>query len=134
MIEYNIKEEDEFGDRVTIELLIDGEQAGMSTIEFKFDLDGDIPEEHQHLFKEEKYAELETLYVNGSHRGQGFAGSLITETLDYIRTRGYSIAYLNACPTDYYGLSLYNLTNFYKGYGFESFIIEDNNEEMLLNL
>ena len=138
-LKFDIEEEDEYGDRIIIKAILDGEEIGKSVMEFitagywEFE-DEMTEEEYDKHFPEDSFAKVEVIEIKDDYKRKGYATELMSKTIEYIKSRNFKEIYLNASPMGMTGASLTPLVNFYKKFGFKTIVKDDNNEEMVLHI
>lgn len=138
---FDIEEDQEGfdGDRVTIKSFLNEVEVGKIIIEFVYNgfwmFEDEITEEqYDDLFPDDKFAKIEYLEVYDKFKGKRYSKYLMNECLKFIKEKGENIVYLNASPMGFTGLNNEELFNFYKSFGFKTFIKYPDNEEMILKL
>ena len=131
-------------DRVTINAIKDNNIVGNIVIEFVFDAyrefedvieKGEMSDdEYDTIFPNDRFAKIEHLDVIDGEKGNGYAKQLMQRAMDYARSNGESVMYLNASPMGFTGLNINDLTGFYNTFGFQTLIDSGHNVEMFKNL
>jgi len=94
-------------------------------------------DEYDEIFPDDSFLKIEHLVVFDDYKGGGYGKALVSEAINYGKQVGEKIIYLNASPMGGSGLSIGNLVNFYKSFGFKTLPHSDKwskNKEMVLNL
>lgn len=84
------------------------------------------------LSEDDFIGKIEHLEVEDSYKGQGYAKLLMDEAIKFARTNGMMPLYLNASPMGSSGLDSSSLPNFYKRFGFNTFLDQGHNKLMIL--
>lgn len=128
--------------RVTISAMVGRTNVGYIVIEqitngywmFQDDIS---EEEYDEIFPDDSFLKIEHLLVFDDYKSGGYGKQLVNKAIEYAKEIGENIIYLNASPMGGSGLSIGNLVNFYKGFGFKTLPHSEkwaNNKEMVLNL
>ncbi len=128
--------------RVTISAMVGRTNVGYIIVEqitngywiFKDDISED---EYYEIFPDDSFLKIEHLLVFDDYKSGGYGKQLVNKAIEYGKEIGENIIYLNASPMGSSGLSIGNLVNFYKGFGFKTLPHSEkwaNNKEMVLNL
>lgn len=140
---FNYETDDEW---TTIMALLNGKEVGKVVIEFVMDgyrefediindPNNDFTDQdYDKIFPNDRFAEIEYLYVDEEFRGSGIARKLLDKAKSYAKKEGENVLYLNASPMGVRTLNLMDLVGFYKSYGFQEMIVEPNNVEMFMNI
>lgn len=84
-------------------------------------------EEFDEIYPDDLIVKIESVDVEDNFKSQGIGSILMSKMMDLMRNRGYSQFYLNASPMGFGGLSLYELVDFYKKFGFRELKNQGNN-------
>lgn len=79
----------------------------------------------------EPIGKIEHIEIDKKYQNQGYAKILMQKAINKAEKIGWTPIYLNASPMGQIGLSLDNLTNFYKKFGFEIFKKQKSNNLMI---
>lgn len=127
-------------DNVTINAIKDRNIIGKISIEFVFDAysqfedvieSGEITEEeYDKIFPDDRFVEIAYLNIEDSEKRKGYAKILMKRAIEYARSQGESVMYLNASPMGFSGLRINDLTGFYNTFGFQTLVDSGHNVEM----
>jgi GNAT superfamily N-acetyltransferase len=94
-------------------------------------------DEYDELFPDDTFLRIEHLFVPDDYKDNGYGKQLVNQAIQYAKEISEDVIYLNASPMGNSGLSISNLVNFYKKFGFQILPHSDkwsNNKEMILRL
>jgi GNAT superfamily N-acetyltransferase len=91
-------------------------------------------EEYDDLFIDDEFFRIGHVKTEPQARGQKIGKELMKRALNKIKRLGVDTVYLNASPTDFNGLPLNDLVEFYKSFGFKPFLNQGGNVQMILDL
>lgn len=141
-IVYDTKE-----DGVDIKALVNRKEVGSLQLKFKTDAmeefkslieDPDLDFEAtdiKKIFPNNRFAEIDYLVVHDEHYGMGYGKLLMQSALNYARSKGETVAYLNAAPLGQNTpMGVQELVEFYKKFGFQVILDDGHNVEMFANL
>ena len=139
IFDYDVDDE-----RVTISAFKNKKLVGKLDLVFIFDAyhefedviaDGELDEQDiVKIFPNNTFAMIEHLSVVDGEMGKGYTKQLMNTSMDYARSKGETVMYLNASPMGFKGLRINDLVGFYKSFGFQSLIDSGHNVEMFMNI
>lgn len=129
-------------DRMTIILMQNKEIIGKVIIEHIFSgyrefedvMDED---DYYDVFGGDEFFQIEHIEVYKAYAGGGYGKLLMNKAIEYVKSKGGEIIYLNASPIGHRGLDLPNLVAFYEKFGFQeipNIKKWPHNREMILKL
>lgn len=133
-------------DRVIISVLRNRNTMGRIVLEHIFDAYNEFEEiiedpeydfdydDYVKTFPNDRYTIIEHLEVVDGERGKGYAKLLMTKAINYAKSKGENVMYLNASPMGFSGLNINDLVGFYKSFGFQTLIDSGHNVEMIMNI
>lgn len=127
-------------ERVTINAYLDNKFIGKVVIDYVtsgyYEFEDEMSEDrYNELFPDDGFAKIEYISIDDRYTGKGYAKQLMYKALENIKENGEKTVYLNASPMGHHGMSIDDLVEFYKKFGFEIFIDDyDENKEMILKL
>lgn len=130
-INFNIKEVDE--DNIEVNAILNGEKIGSLHIQLLFDIynyefdDVFDEDEFDKLYPDPEIVKIEYLEVDDDYKGMGIAKKLMDKGMSLMKQKGHKQFYLNASPMGFNGLSVVDLVEFYKKYGFKVLLNQGGN-------
>jgi GNAT superfamily N-acetyltransferase len=133
--------------KIKIKALVNRQEVGSLYMDFKdnamkeFESLIDDPEldfeanDIKKIFPNNRFAEIDYLVVHDEHYGMGYGKLLMQSALNYARSKGETVAYLNAAPLGQNTpMGVQDLVEFYKKFGFQVILDDGHNVEMFANL
>jgi GNAT superfamily N-acetyltransferase len=136
-ISYDIKENLDMSDDITISAKIDGQEVGVITASILYDAyeygfgDDFTEDEFNEIFPDDVIAALRYLDVKPEFRNRGIGGQLFKRMMDHLENSGYTQFYLNASPMGFGGVPLHKLEDIYSRFGFKPLIDQGKNIQMI---
>lgn len=92
-------------------------------------------EQYDEFFPDDKFIDIAWIQVSKQKfRGEGIAKELMKRALAKAKQQGFNRIYLNASPIGFDSLSIQDLVNFYKSFGFKEILHQGHNVQMLLSV
>jgi len=129
-IKYGLSQDE---DRLTINAYINNSKVGSVTSAeifdaYNYDFDDIFSEdEFYEIFTDDILVKIEHLEIDDNYKGKGIGTTLMNKMMNLLNKKGHKQLYLNASPMGFSGLNLYDLVEFYKGFGFKELKNQGNN-------